>query len=81
MECPRDQAEVCEAGCGAGGRIQRTGGHTIMAALCRNYIVSFQGLLADVEVYSGSGKCSNLKIAPIPSTRYFFVYFSLPRIV
>ena len=81
MECPRDQAEVCQAGCGAGGRIQRAGGQTIMSALCRNHIVSFQGLLADVEVYSGSGKCSNLKIAPLPSPRYFFVYFSLPRIV
>ena len=36
VECPWDQAEVCEAGGSAGGRIQRAGGQTIMS--CQHYV-------------------------------------------
>ena len=28
-----------------------------------------QGLLSDVEIYSPTGKCSEMKVAPIPSPR------------
>ena len=77
VECPWVQTEVREAGGGAGGGIQCSGGQTLMWAMFRIIYVSLKGLLADVEVYSGSGQCSNLKIAPLPSPRYTLLLTSM----
>ena len=76
MECARGQAEVCEAHCNVDRRIQRQGGGLDWTYDLGHFtLYPLQGMLADVELYSTNGKCSNVNISPLPSPRLVWLQF------